>query len=56
MNKLKKELAITMDEIMAKEQLMDLIDSATHRLIPIPCVEIIFDYVSFVEFIDWAHF
>lgn len=53
---LRKELVDTMNQIMAKQQHMDKIDSATQRIIPIPCLEIIYEYAQLVKFIDWANY
>lgn len=55
-NELRKRLAITMNELMVSKQAINWIDSATHKLITIPYIEIIFKYATLVQFIDWMKF
>ncbi len=62
-NNLKKDLKATMDEIMEgkilKREVVDLIDIGMHSHIPLPCVNIIYEYkrsLCLVEFIDWSKY
>lgn len=53
---IKRDLAKTMNDLLETQISVDQIDSATHRIIPIPCVGIIFEYVSLIKFIDWMNY
>jgi len=62
-NELKKELIKTMKELMEgrvpKINIVEQIDIGTQICIPVPCIEMIYDYqrpVSLVQFIDWSKY
>ena len=62
-NELKKELIKTMKELMdgcvPKRNIVEQIDIGVQHCIPVPCVNIIYDYQhseSLVQFIDWSKY
>ena len=62
-NELKKELIKTMKELMegpvSKHNIIEQIDIGMQRYIPIPCIDIIYEYqhsTSLVQFIDWSEY
>ena len=58
--KLRKELIITMNKLIEpvpKQQIVNEIDTTINRCIPLPCIDIIYEYQltkSKIDFIDWS--